>query len=99
MVIDMKKNFWTGIVVGLCSAILIFVILGSVLVFALSRAEDNGKKTTKNTGDKNSTAVEEIPRAGRRVRRDRDPRRPRHEARVRLRPVPRRHRGEPSKYF
>lgn len=58
----MKKNFWTGIVVGLCSAVLLFVILGSVLVFALSRAEGNdGNKTIKNTGDKNTTATQEIP--------------------------------------
>lgn len=57
----MKKNFWTGVIAGLCGAILLFLIVSTVLSYALSRADGSGKKPDKSTSDNKSNQTEEIP--------------------------------------
>jgi len=57
----MKKNFWTGMIIGLCSAIILFLVGGSVWSFALSKAEGSGKTTVNNTSGNKSTEKKEIP--------------------------------------
>ncbi len=57
----MKKNFWTGVIAGLCSALILFFVVGSALSFALTRAEGSGKKSDQNTSGNKPTQTEEIP--------------------------------------
>ncbi len=54
----MKKNFVTGLITGLCGALLIFTILGGAFLFTQSKAEGNVKKSAASSeGNK----TEEIP--------------------------------------
>jgi carboxyl-terminal processing protease len=59
MEVDMKKNFWTGLVTGLCSAVLIFAIVGTVFAFVHTKAE--GKSNSSSKTEDQSSAGEEIP--------------------------------------
>lgn len=49
----MKKNFWTGLITGLCSAILLFLILGGAYTLVQSKAEGNTGSAAKTTGKEN----------------------------------------------
>lgn len=57
----MKKNFWTGLITGLCSALLVFVILGTVLVFVQTKAEGNTNNSSSKTEDKSTSESETVP--------------------------------------
>lgn len=55
----MKKNFISGLLTGLFSAILLFVILGSVFVAVQSRAEGNDGNTSSSVNSQ-STQTQEV---------------------------------------
>jgi carboxyl-terminal processing protease len=53
----MKKNFTSGLITGLCSAILLFIIVGSLFIMVQSKAEGNAGDSSSK---KDSTKQEEI---------------------------------------
>ncbi len=54
----MKKNFWTGVIAGLCGTLVFVLVIGAVLSYALFGVGD--KKASKASGNK-SAQTEDIP--------------------------------------
>lgn len=59
----MKRNFTAGLVTGICSALLLFAVLGAALIYVENKAEgksnDSSKLTTSEQSDKSDTKVTE----------------------------------------
>lgn len=56
----MKKNFWTGVLAGVCGVLILIVIAGFLLSFTLT-GSSIGKVFKMGTTDKNSVQSEDIP--------------------------------------
>lgn len=55
----MKKNFITGLLSGLCGAILLFTIIGAVYVFVNTKTQDDNNNTITAQEEKKTIAKEE----------------------------------------
>lgn len=56
----MKKNFITGMITGLCSALLLFIITGTALVLVQNKAEGNVNNLANTSNDEQAAEDEEI---------------------------------------
>lgn len=57
----MKKNFLTGLITGLCSAVLLFVIFSAVMFFVQSKDEGNANSSSVESAEEQTASTEDIP--------------------------------------